>query len=167
VPLPNLGIGCQFRRGIPGRWELKVNPTLNDHHLLPFLTMVPPLIHFIVQLVTILGLGVLKGPYLLISKLISIVTTLTAITFLNGYDLILFLINLIVPRKRKGAVVAAGDPGYEGLWPEFQPPNPNFDSRSPCPYLSASDKLSRFVPAHPETVCLTFDVFRIGTCLDP
>src|ERR1700733_7953291 len=98
--------------------------------------MVLPLIHFIVQLVTILGLGVLKGPYLLISTLFSIVTTLTTITLLNGWDLILFLINLIAPRKRKGTVVAAGDPGYQGLWPEFQPHNPNFDSRSPCPYLS-------------------------------
>jgi len=106
--------------------------------------MAPPLIHFIVQLITILGLGVLKGPYLLISTLISIVTTLTTITLLNGWDLILFLTNLIAPRKRKGTVVAAGDPGYQGLWPEFQPPNPNFDSRSPCPYLSAFNQFSLF-----------------------
>ena len=125
------------------------------------------LIRIIVQLLTIVFLTLLKGPFLLLSTLISTVTTLATITILNLVDFTFFLINLITPRKAKATVVANGDPGYQGIWPEFQPPNPNFDSRSPCPYLSAFFVLSSPFLSHsreefsrPTFPCWTWNVYR-------
>ncbi|KAF8313787.1 chloroperoxidase-like protein [Clavulina sp. PMI_390] len=90
-----------------------------------------------VQLLTVIVLLLIKGPYQLITGLFTVIKTVLALTALNILDFILFVINCVTPLKPKGTIVALGNPGYRGIWPEFVPPNANFDSRSPCPYLNA------------------------------
>lgn len=92
----------------------------------------------LLQLLSLGALILLKAPPILISTLISTAQTLAGLTLLNTLDVTIFVLNCFLPLKPKGKVVAEGNPGYGGLWPEFQAPNSNFDSRSPCPYLSAS-----------------------------
>jgi len=67
----------------------------------------------------------------------SILKDLWDFIYLHTWDLGLVFINLLTPKIKKGAVYKEGDPGYNGLWPEFIPPNPEKDSRSPCPALNA------------------------------
>ena len=95
------------------------------------------LVRFIDQFLTVVVLVVLRGPPLLISKLISTGTSLVKLLALSTVDLLYFILNLILPQKPKGSVVAKGNQGYGGLWPQWQPPVQGVDSRSPCPYLSA------------------------------
>ncbi|KAF8338988.1 Chloroperoxidase [Cantharellus anzutake] len=57
--------------------------------------------------------------------------------YLQTWDTGLVFINLLTPKIKKGAMYKEGQPGYNGLWPEFIPPNPETDSRSPCPGLNA------------------------------
>ncbi|KAF8313782.1 Cloroperoxidase [Clavulina sp. PMI_390] len=89
------------------------------------------------QLLTVAILFIIKAPGKIISSLFAAIKTILSLTFITALDLILFIINCVTPQKPKGSVVAIGNPGYGGIWPEFVPPNPNFDSRSPCPYLNA------------------------------
>lgn len=79
---------------------------------------------------------VIKTPSKIISTTLTVVKTLTGLTLLNALDFVIFTLNLFLPRKAKGSVVAKGDAGYGGIWPAFVAPSPG-DSRSPCPYLSA------------------------------
>jgi len=95
------------------------------------------LVRFINQFLTVVVLAVLRGPPLLISKLISTGTSLVKLVALSTVDFIYFILNLLLPQKPKGTVVAKGNQGYRGLWPEWQAPVQGVDSRSPCPYLSA------------------------------
>ena len=102
------------------------------------------LIRFIDQFLTVAVLAVLKIPPLLISKLISTGKSLATLTILNTLDITCFILNLVIPQKPKGTVVAKGNQGYRGQWPEWRPPVEGVDSRSPCPYLSASTCLFVF-----------------------
>jgi len=95
------------------------------------------IVRFINQFLTVVVLALVRGPPLLISKLISTGTSLVSFVALSTVDLVCFILNLLLPQKPKGSVVAKGDQGYRGLWPEWQPPVQGADSRSPCPYLSA------------------------------
>ncbi|KAJ7626827.1 Chloroperoxidase [Roridomyces roridus] len=52
------------------------------------------------------------------------------------WDIWLTLFNLVAPRKKVGAVVPKGNPGFGGKWPEFVPPKEG-DSRCCCPALNA------------------------------
>ncbi|KAF7313088.1 Heme-thiolate peroxidase [Mycena kentingensis (nom. inval.)] len=52
------------------------------------------------------------------------------------WDACLTLINLILPKRRVGNVVAQGKPGHGGIWPEYVAPSPT-DSRCACPALNA------------------------------
>lgn len=71
---------------------------------------------------------------------------------IQGWDLGLFLGNILTPQRKKGSVVKAGHPGHGGVWPEFVAPTKG-DSRSPCPYLSEYffflRYLTRLTQAHP------------------
>lgn len=89
-------------------------------------------------LLTATGLLIIKGPPKLISGTFSTLKGLVGFLALISVDAIIFTGNLLLPQIKKGTVVAPGKPGYKGIWPEFVAPNSNFDSRSPCPYLSAS-----------------------------
>ncbi|CAE6461130.1 unnamed protein product [Rhizoctonia solani] len=55
---------------------------------------------------------------------------------LLGWDLGLYIGNLIYPRKQVGSVVAEDIRGKDSSWGEFCPPRPG-DARSPCPALNA------------------------------
>ncbi|KAF8313788.1 Cloroperoxidase [Clavulina sp. PMI_390] len=85
------------------------------------------------QILTVIILLIIKSP----PKIFSSLKTFLSLALLLLLDFAVFLINCITPPKPKGKVVARGDPGYQGFWPEFVPPNPDYDSRSPCPYLNA------------------------------
>ncbi|RQM06383.1 hypothetical protein DH86_00001194, partial [Scytalidium sp. 3C] len=52
-------------------------------------------------------------------------------------DLYYSIGNLFLRSRPVGKVVSQGCPGYRGQWPEYSPPNPGRDSRSPCPGLNA------------------------------
>jgi len=95
------------------------------------------LVRFIDQFLTVVVLAASRGPPLLISKLISTATSLVTLVSVGTIDLIYFTLNLFLPQKPKGSVVAKGNQGYQGLWPVWQPPVQGVDSRSPCPYLNA------------------------------
>lgn len=123
-----------------------------NHHLIIML-----IVHIVLQLLTIAFQAALKGPVLLVKALLSTVKTLTTLVVLNTIDFVFFLINILTPLKPKGTVVAPGDPGHQGIWPEFKPSNPNFDSRSPCPYLSAL--FAALVLAIFSHIILTFSVW--------
>jgi hypothetical protein len=62
------------------------------------------------------------------------------IFFLNIYiilwDSVLFLTNLVLPKKPVGKVVPEGHPGAHGKWPEYLPRKEG-DSRCACPALNA------------------------------
>ncbi|KAF8338995.1 Chloroperoxidase [Cantharellus anzutake] len=57
--------------------------------------------------------------------------------YLQTWDTCLVFINLLAPKIKKGEMYKEGQPGYKGIWPEFIRPNPETDSRSPCPGLNA------------------------------
>lgn len=55
---------------------------------------------------------------------------------LHARDFIYTILALILPYRPVGRVIPKGQPGYAGLWPEYQPPAKE-DSRSPCPGINA------------------------------
>lgn len=52
------------------------------------------------------------------------------------WDNLLFLLNLVSPKLKKGEVIPKGLPGHHGSWPEYVKPKEG-DSRSACPMLNA------------------------------
>ena len=52
------------------------------------------------------------------------------------WDNTLFVLNLVLPKLKKGQVVPDGAAGHHGVWPAFERPGPG-DSRSACPMLNA------------------------------
>ncbi|KAI0372443.1 chloroperoxidase-like protein [Pilatotrama ljubarskyi] len=52
------------------------------------------------------------------------------------WDILLTLYNHITPKRSVGHVVQAGNPGFSGKWPEYNPPKDG-DSRCSCPALNA------------------------------
>jgi hypothetical protein len=71
------------------------------------------------------------------------------IFFLNIYiilwDSVLFLTNLVLPKKPVGKVVPKGHPGAHGKWPEYLPRKEG-DSRCACPALNAMASHGMFEP---------------------
>jgi hypothetical protein len=62
------------------------------------------------------------------------------VLFLNlyivGWDSVLVLANLVLPKKPIGKVVPQGHPGANRKWPEYVPREEG-DSRCSCPALNA------------------------------
>ncbi|KAF8331902.1 putative chloroperoxidase [Cantharellus anzutake] len=56
--------------------------------------------------------------------------------FVNAWDVSLFLVNLVSPDLKPNEVYKPGMPGYGGIWPQYIKPDPQKDSRSPCPGLN-------------------------------
>ncbi|KAL5401363.1 hypothetical protein PMIN06_011849 [Paraphaeosphaeria minitans] len=56
--------------------------------------------------------------------------------FVLAWDLGLFLLNVIIPKRKDGHVVPVEAPGHARNWPAYEPPGPG-DSRSSCPMLNA------------------------------
>ncbi|KAF8639210.1 hypothetical protein AX17_001695 [Amanita inopinata Kibby_2008] len=56
--------------------------------------------------------------------------------FVFAWDLLLALINLLLPKRKVGHVVPEGHPGAGGKWPEYIAPKEG-DSRCACPALNA------------------------------
>ena len=52
------------------------------------------------------------------------------------WDSTLFILNLVLPKLKKGHIVPDGAAGHNGAWPEYVPPKEG-DSRSACPMLNA------------------------------
>ncbi|KAF9460425.1 chloroperoxidase-like protein [Collybia nuda] len=73
--------------------------------------------------------------YSLASATGFIVTNITRLIVLV-WDIYLTLFNFIAPSKRPGHVMAQGQPGAGGKWPEYIAPQEG-DSRSACPALNA------------------------------
>lgn len=88
-------------------------------------------------ILTISGLLIIKGPPKLLSVTFSTLKALAILSAVNVLDLTTFVANCLTPRRRKGAVVKKGVPGYKGIWPQYVKPNPEVDSRGPCPYINA------------------------------
>lgn len=93
------------------------------------------LIDFIIEITTIGLLLLIKGPGKLFSIGLGAAQTIGGLSLITTIDAFIFAANMVLPYKSKGAIVAKGDAGYGGIWPEFVAPTEN-DSRSPCPYLS-------------------------------
>ncbi|CAE6345030.1 unnamed protein product [Rhizoctonia solani] len=72
----------------------------------------------------------------LFSGLVDPVVSLGYILYLLGWDACLHVSNYVLPKKKPGAVIAAGVGGYRGDWGVFQPPRAG-DARSPCPAINA------------------------------
>ena len=83
-------------------------------------------------------LSIIPSPSLVVAMeaMASILKDIWSFTYLHTWDLGLVLVNLFTPKLKKGKIYKPGEPGYNGLWPEFIPPNPETDSRGPCPGLS-------------------------------
>ncbi|EGO01127.1 hypothetical protein SERLA73DRAFT_179182 [Serpula lacrymans var. lacrymans S7.3] len=60
--------------------------------------------------------------------------------FLNAgifvWDIIITLLNLVLPKRAVGHVTPESHPGYHGYWPEYKPAQEG-DSRCSCPALNA------------------------------
>jgi hypothetical protein len=80
--------------------------------------------------------ALITSPFKLIKLIVTQTATIVTIVGLFGVDGVYTIGNLVLPNKRKGKVIAAGLPGYNGIWPEYIPPK-STDSRSPCPALNA------------------------------
>ena len=56
--------------------------------------------------------------------------------YLATWDFSLYILNLVAFKRPVGKVIAQGDPGFGGIWPDYKPPLDS-DSRSCCPALNA------------------------------
>ncbi|KAF4576265.1 hypothetical protein EYR40_000504 [Pleurotus pulmonarius] len=56
--------------------------------------------------------------------------------FVLSWDVVLTLLNAILPKRKVGHVTPAGEPGAGGKWPEYIAPK-DTDSRCACPALNA------------------------------
>ncbi|KAK7189801.1 hypothetical protein DPSP01_008784 [Paraphaeosphaeria sporulosa] len=56
--------------------------------------------------------------------------------FVLAWDLGLFILNVVIPKRKVGHVVPVGAPGHARNWPAYEAPKPG-DSRSSCPMLNA------------------------------
>jgi len=52
------------------------------------------------------------------------------------FDVLTWILNHFLPELRREEVYKPGMPGYNGIWPEYIKPDPERDSRSPCPGLN-------------------------------
>lgn len=78
---------------------------------------------------TISGISIDMG---IAQKLLKVFTDL----FVMTWDLWLAALNILLPQRKSGHVVAAGVPGHNGKWPQYVAPRKG-DSRSACPMLNA------------------------------
>lgn len=56
--------------------------------------------------------------------------------FVLSWDVVLTLLNAILPKRKIGHVTPAGEAGAGGKWPEYIAPK-DTDSRCACPALNA------------------------------
>ncbi|KIO33537.1 hypothetical protein M407DRAFT_231607 [Tulasnella calospora MUT 4182] len=54
---------------------------------------------------------------------------------LHARDAYYTVLALLLPKRRVGRVIKKGDPGFDGMWPQYCAPREG-DSRSPCPGLN-------------------------------
>ncbi|KAG8922363.1 hypothetical protein FRC00_007523 [Tulasnella sp. 408] len=59
----------------------------------------------------------------------------TAVFILHARDTVYTFLALLLPKRPVGRVIKKGDPGFDGLWPQYCAPREG-DSRSPCPGLN-------------------------------
>ena len=85
--------------------------------------------HLAIVQQTISGISITMG---IAQKLLKVFTDL----FVMTWDLWLAALNIILPQRKSGHVVAAGVPGHNGKWPQYVAPRKG-DSRSACPMLNA------------------------------
>src|SRR5258708_18874961 len=97
--------------------------------------MVPPLIQDIFLIIKIILLlpgklltGLLTGKYIPVDQIKDLIV--------RAWDVVFFFSNLFLPELRRDELYKPGMPGYNGIWPQYIRPDPERDSRSPCPGLS-------------------------------
>jgi len=77
-----------------------------------------------------------RAPYTAFQALFDGTVQFIGLLVLLAIDGLYFALNVVLPKRRRGEVIAQGMLGEGGIWPQFIPPREG-DSRSPCPALNA------------------------------